>query len=257
MEFDSIKKNKPQLTDYTYLQKVIESKKPVIVEPIEPTLIDKVCDKVKSSFYCFVENNIFIIFLFVIMVSLLIYRYYQYQSIKNKLLAEQAYYGINYESPYLKLYSRDKENLQNTEHFDQSEDIGRKKKDKDRKKDKKIKNKKKDKHNNQQTNYDNQQNTQYDQQVVHNNPNESSDTNLQYQTQYYQNNPAYPDSYNKQHNECIPHLLNMTNDRSLTVNSNPNMSNLEIINSAAYAPHNLHNLNEFHPWKQNQNYTLV
>jgi len=239
MDFDLIKKNKPQLTDYTYLQKVIESKKPVVPEKTEPTLIAKIVEKTKSTFFDFIENNIFIIFIVFVIIFLLIYRYFQYKSIKNKLLAEQPYYGVNYESPYLNLYSRDEDHV--SEHFNQPENNFKESKPKKIRKIKKTKKMKKVK----TKEIDETQNNQKD-----------VGTEIKFQNQYYQNNFTYPDNYNEQHNECVPHLLNMTNDRSLTISNPDNMSNLQIINSSSYAPHNLHNLNELHPWRENQNYNL-
>ena len=98
MDFDSIKKDKPRLTDYIYLQKVIDSKKPEIIIPAEPTLIDKVYDKCKNSFFQFIEKNLFIIFIVIIIFCLLIYRYYQYQTIKNSFTINFIYwfFPINY-----------------------------------------------------------------------------------------------------------------------------------------------------------------
>ena len=94
MDFDTIKKNKPKLTDYKFLQKIIENKKQEIII-YEPTLIDKMCDKIKNSFYLFIENNIFILSIIMFIIILLIYRYFQYQNIKNKILIDQSQYDID------------------------------------------------------------------------------------------------------------------------------------------------------------------
>lgn len=83
MDFDTIKKNKPQLTDYTYLQKVIETKNSQKPEIIEPTLIEKITKKIKNSIYTFIENNLFSITIAFIIICFLIYRFIIYGIIKK------------------------------------------------------------------------------------------------------------------------------------------------------------------------------
>ena len=81
MNFDSIKKNKPILIDYNYLNNY---KKPQINIDIEPTIYDKIITKIKLNTYLFIENNIYIIVALIILIILLIYRYIQYQHYKNR-----------------------------------------------------------------------------------------------------------------------------------------------------------------------------
>ena len=166
MDFDSIKRNKPILTDYNYLQKF---KKPQIDTIIEPTIYEKIMMKFKSNTYSFIENNIYIIIALIILFILLIYRYFQYQNYKKNL------------------------STINTESFNNII-----------KKNKKI---------------------------------------------TFNIKPSYTETetqvdIDKQHEEVIPDLLNITNDRDL----NFNIPNLTLINSSSYAPSNLQNLNDFHPW---------
>ena len=82
MDIDTIKRNKPILTDYEYLKKI---KKPEINIETEKTLFNKVIDKFKSNTYNFIENNIYIILALIILIILLIYRYFQYQNYKKNL----------------------------------------------------------------------------------------------------------------------------------------------------------------------------
>lgn len=117
MDFDTIKKNKPNLTDYKFLQKIIENKKQEIII-YEPTLIDKMCDKIKNSFYLFIENNIFILSIIMFIIILLIYRYFQYQNIKNKILIDQSQYDIDYVSSIIDQLNSDK--LITNEHYQQT-----------------------------------------------------------------------------------------------------------------------------------------
>lgn len=171
MDFDSIKRNKPILTDYEYLKKF---KKPEINIETEPTLFDKVVNKFKSNTYNFIENNIYIILALIILILLLIYRYFQYQHYKKSLS------NINMES------------FNNYNYYKQPKKI------------KKIKFKTKPSYTETETQVD----------------------------------------IDKQHEEVVPDLLNITNDRNLNLD-NPDLT---IINSSAYAPYNFYNVNDFHPW---------
>ena len=83
MDIDTIKKNKPSLIDKTVLEKVIKNKKPEIIQ--KPTLLDKVSSEIKNYFYEFIEAHIFKIIFLVIIIILLIYRYFQYKSIKQTI----------------------------------------------------------------------------------------------------------------------------------------------------------------------------
>jgi hypothetical protein len=87
MEFDSIKKNKPKLTDFAYIKKIVEEQQqqqPQIqpIEIKEPTLFEKIFLKIKNNILYFIENNFIMIFIIIVIICLLIYRYYQYQSYK-------------------------------------------------------------------------------------------------------------------------------------------------------------------------------
>jgi hypothetical protein len=84
MNSDIINKNKPKLTDFVYLQNII-NKKIQPIDIIKPTIISKIIDKLKINFSNFIENNLFLIFIIIIIICLLIYRYFQYQIIKNKI----------------------------------------------------------------------------------------------------------------------------------------------------------------------------
>ena len=257
MDFDLIKKNRPNLTDHTFLQKIIENKKvPIPVESIEPSLIQKIYTKTKNGLYNWVENNIVIICVICFIIALLIYRYYHYQSIKNQLLNDQSYYGYNYQSPYLNQYMPEI----TEEHFDTDliepkepsiniisksiNNIGRKKK--------KTRNVqfKSNQQNQNQSNQSNQNQSNQSNQTQNNQQNQTN-TNPNYNLipNKYILNDTSMHIYNQQHDECVPKLLNLTNDRMLTTNTNAN--NLNIINSSSYAPYNLRDLNEFHPFHMN------
>jgi hypothetical protein len=273
MDFDLIKKNRPNLTDHSFLQKIIENKKvPTPLEPTEPTLIQKTYLKLKNGLYNWVENNMFIIFVVCFIIALLIYRYFQYQSLKNKLINEEPYYGYNYKSPYLDQYMPEISEI-TEEHFDtdlvspkeqsinivkkpiktQNMALGRKKKKYrnvqinttvDQTIPNNVLNPNQTNHN--QTNH-NQTNHN---QTNHNmpNPNQTNSNlniNPDQNNSYMLNDPSMY-LYNQQHNECVSRLLNLTNDRMLTTNNNSN--NLNIINSSSYAPYNLKGLNDFHPF---------
>jgi hypothetical protein len=203
MDFDSIK-NKPRLTDPIYLQKVIENKKPIIQIVDEPTLIDKIMNKLKLSLYDFIENNLYIIIALIVFIVLLIYRYYQYQHIKNNLnYNNSAYYGVNYTSPYINNYTSDDIN----EHFNESDNIKTQTK-------KLIKQKNKNK--------------------------KVFDTNIDHSKIKSKNSNI---DNNEQHDNSVPDLLNIINDRSVITNNNHNLS---LINSSSYAPYNLINVGDYH-----------
>lgn len=91
MEFESIKKNKPKLTDYAYLQKIVEIKNSQTPVIIEPTLIEKIIKKIKNNIYTFIENNLFAIIIAFIIVCFLIYRFIIYRSIKNAKPVKKSY----------------------------------------------------------------------------------------------------------------------------------------------------------------------
>jgi hypothetical protein len=54
MDFDSTRRNRPNLIDQSYLNKVIENKKPDIQKP---SILNKAFNNVKISLIEFVENK--------------------------------------------------------------------------------------------------------------------------------------------------------------------------------------------------------
>ncbi len=85
MDFDIVKKNKPKLINEDILEKVILNKKNIIDTKYEPTLLDKILNRIKNYLYETIEHNIFIIIFIIIIIILLIYRYYQYKMIKQNI----------------------------------------------------------------------------------------------------------------------------------------------------------------------------
>jgi len=85
MDFDIVKKNKPKLINDDILEKVILNKKNIIDTKYEPTLLDKILNRIKNYLYETIEQNIFIIIFIIIIIILLIYRYYQYKMIKQNI----------------------------------------------------------------------------------------------------------------------------------------------------------------------------
>lgn len=85
MDFDIIKKNKPKLINDDILEKVILNKKNIIDTKYEPSLLDKILNRIKNYLYDTIEQNIFKIIFIIIILILLIYRYYQYKTIKQNI----------------------------------------------------------------------------------------------------------------------------------------------------------------------------
>ena len=120
-----------------------------------------------------------------ILIILLIYRYYQYRNIKNSNdKINEPYYGFNYDSPYLDKYNTH-EDKKKIEHFknDISTKLGRKK----------------------NITINSQPSVSIIKQT-------ETDDNI---------------DYNKLHQEQVPKLLNIINDRSL----GNNKPNLDLINN--------------------------
>ena len=224
------KSNKPCLTDRIYLQKIIADKKMIDRVQIqaqsgqitEPTFIDKLIDKIKSNIYLFVENNIFIIILLIFVICFLIYRYLNRSKNSDEYISEH-YYGADYSSPFLNKYNEDEIKNEHSEH------LGRKKLKKNKLSLEHI-------------------------------PEDPEQYQEQYQEQdqeqgqeQYQNQEQIQDQNDIQHEQTVPELLKITNDRNLTYDN----INLSLINSSSYAPFNLKTLTNLYPWNNTQDYKLT
>ena len=122
MDFNIVKKNKPQLIDNEILQKVIENKKNIIEIKTEPTLINRIGTKIKNSIYDIIEQNIFKIAIISIIIILLIIRYFQYKQIKNNnnsnnnnlIIQEELYIPVQSEKEQsIELIESEKKNNNN------------------------------------------------------------------------------------------------------------------------------------------------
>jgi hypothetical protein len=101
MDFDTIKKNRPHLTDYAFIQKVVETNniQQPVQPPSEPSLLDRITIKAKNSFYAFIENNLFIITIFIILLCFLIYRFIYHRSSKPTQEYESPYFTPKFTVP--------------------------------------------------------------------------------------------------------------------------------------------------------------
>lgn len=89
MDFDSIgNKTRPRLTDIDYLNQIKNSRVSDTI-PSEPSLFDKIISKMKTNITNFIESNIYIITIIIFIIILLIYRYFQYKTIKEKISKSQ------------------------------------------------------------------------------------------------------------------------------------------------------------------------
>jgi hypothetical protein len=235
MSFNLAKKNRPQLTDYNFLQKIVENKK-VEEKIVEQSLFGKIYEKIQSNFYKFIEDNIFYTFIFVCIICFLIYRYLQYQTRKSN---DNTYDSIVMDEHFQLSIKRASDDI--------TDDDNNKILQKDLKKILKKKLKRRLKKHNK-----NRENKNDDIYTIQEGT-EKSESNKENTCVGHMlvNHQDIPENimYDEQHIKQIPELLKVTKDRDLnTININHTL-----INSSSYAPYNLQNLNtELYPWKANE-----
>lgn len=237
MSFNLAKKNRPQLTDYNYLQKIVENKK-VEETIVEPSLFGKIYEKIKSNFYKFIEDNIFYTFIFVCIICFLIYRYLQYQTRKNTNNIQDS---IIMDEHFQLSIKRVSDN-----NSDDNNRLEKKLKNKLKRKQKKVRKlevKQKYKETNDDI-YTIHEETEKSNSCKDNIIGDIRDIGNT-------NNQNIPENmiYDEQHIKQIPELLKATKDRELKVIN----THHSLINSSSYIPYNLQNLNtELYPWKADE-----
>lgn len=241
MSFNLAKKNRPQLTDYSYLQKIIENKK-VEETIVEPSLFTKIYEKIKANFYKFIEDNIFYTFILVCIICFLIYRYLGYQTRKNNNNIQDS---IVMDEHFQLSIKRASDNI-----TDENDNDNDKILEKDLKKilKRKLKRKLEKKQKRKKNNY--MHTIQECTEKSKSNPTTDNIDNIDNTNNTYNNQNILENMvYDEQHIKQIPELLKATQDRELkAINTHHSL-----INSSSYAPYNLQNLNtELYPWKPNE-----
>lgn len=127
MNFDTIgNKTRPRLTDINYLNQIKTSRVSDSI-PLEPSLYDKIISKMKTNMTNFIESNIYIIMIIILIAILLIYRYFQYKSVKENMTKYKNQDNITTES-YIEQIENIDENIFDTSLINSEENYEIKKK---------------------------------------------------------------------------------------------------------------------------------